>query len=208
MLPLSLRPRRPVHEPPAGSVHLHRSAGHAHRQAWLQVFHMHPPNYKFKCGVKMFDLTLVSNACHSPNQNEINTCLVARQTVRGDDALTRPPTVAFLQTHLGQVSRSLFTLLKRGRASKIACRGPRGGGAKGRRGERAKPKTEWSKKAAARTVFSTISHQITPSKHTHGTTFLVLKSLGAILCNNPPLKTSVPSHIKSPHPNIHMEQHF
>ena len=41
-------------------------------------------------------------------------------------------------------------------------------------------------------VFSTISHQhqITPSKHTHGTTFLVLKSLGPILCNNPPLKTS------------------
>ena len=64
--------------------------------------------------------------------------------------------------------------------------------AKGRRGERAEPKTEWSKKAAARTVFSTISHQhqITPSKHTHGTTFLVLKSLGPILCNNPPLKTS------------------
>ena len=30
--------------------------------------------------------------------------------------------------------------------------------AKGRRGERAEPKTEWSKKAAARTVFSTISH--------------------------------------------------
>ena len=64
--------------------------------------------------------------------------------------------------------------------------------ARGRRGERAEPKTEWSKKAAARTVFSTISHQhqITPSKHTHGTTFLVLKSLGPILCNNPPLKTS------------------
>ena len=64
--------------------------------------------------------------------------------------------------------------------------------AKGRRGERAEPKTEWSKKAAARTVFSTISHQhqSTPSKHTHGTTFLVLKSLGPILCNNPPLKTS------------------
>ena len=28
------------------------------------------------------------------------------------------------------------------------------------------------------------------SKHAHGTTFLVLKPLGAILCNNPPLKTS------------------
>ena len=28
------------------------------------------------------------------------------------------------------------------------------------------------------------------SKHAHGTTFLVLKSLGPILCNNPPLKTS------------------
>ena len=33
-------------------------------------------------------------------------------------------------------------------------------------------------------------HQITPSKHTHGTTCLVLKSLGPILCNNPPLNTS------------------
>ena len=73
--------------------------------------------------------------------------------------------------------------------------------AKGRRGERAEPKTEWSKKAAARTVFSTISHQhqITPSKHTHGTTFLVLKSLGPILCNNPPLKTSkLPTFLGEP----------
>ena len=37
--------------------------------------------------------------------------------------------------------------------------------AKGRRGERAEPKTEWSKKAAARTVFSLQYHLTSTSNH-------------------------------------------
>ena len=99
------------------------------RSIWPDKFFtcIRPIIYTFKCGIEMLDLTLVSNACHSPNQNEINTRLVARQTFRGDDALTRAPTVAFLQTHLAQVSRSLL----KGCCASKNCHAE-GEGAKGR----------------------------------------------------------------------------
>ena len=132
--------------------------------------------------MQMLHLKLLSVECMSQpnNQNETDTRLLAGQ-IFGDGALTRAPCGPFLQAH-PRVSLAHF---KGGSARKHGHGENKG----------AKGTEDWadqSNKAAASTVFSTISHQhqITPSKHTHGTTFLVLKSLGPILCNNPPFKTS------------------
>ena len=136
----------------------------------------------------MLDLSnpCLHDACPSPNQPESNSRLVAGRGVCGHDAPTRPPRVTFLEAHRGRVRSAL--LLEGGgprercHVESLECEGARG-----------QDRRLSGNKAAATTVFTTTPHQHQgiPAKHMHGTTFLILKSLGAIFFNNPPVKTSV-----------------